>query len=122
MFIRITACSLADPLKRAFYTKGFGHFIASILPSVATGWSKSCPVGLPSYWSSAPFHGALNRLLGARSRLYQSSKSRKTLGSTLPPETTQHTDWFWKRFGWASNAARAKAPVGSVFRFANAKN
>lgn len=46
MFIRITACSLADSLLGAFYTKGFEHFIASMLASAATGWSESCQVGL----------------------------------------------------------------------------
>jgi len=45
MFIRITACWLADPLSGLFYTKGFEHFIASMLASAATGWSVSCRVG-----------------------------------------------------------------------------
>ena len=46
MFIRITACPLADLLfSEAFYTKGFEHFIASMPASVATGWSESCRVG-----------------------------------------------------------------------------
>ena len=31
---------------RAFCTKGFEHFIASMLASAATGWSVSCRVGL----------------------------------------------------------------------------
>lgn len=31
--------------KGAFYTRGFGHFIASISASAATGWSVSCRVG-----------------------------------------------------------------------------
>jgi hypothetical protein len=58
MFIRITACLLADPLS-GLCTKGFEHFIASMLASAATGWSVSCRVGLLlSHWSSAPFHGA----------------------------------------------------------------
>jgi len=48
MFIRITACWLADPrfFSRAFCTKGFEHVIASMLASAATGWSVSCRVGL----------------------------------------------------------------------------
>src|SRR5579864_831031 len=51
------ACSLTR--FRAFCTKGFEHFIASMLASAATGWSVSCRVGLLlSHWSSAPFHGA----------------------------------------------------------------
>jgi len=46
MFIRITACSLADSLfTGAFVTKGFEHFIASMLASAATGWSESRRVG-----------------------------------------------------------------------------
>jgi hypothetical protein len=54
------ACSLTR--YRAFCTKGFEHFIASMLASAATGWSVSCRVGLIlSHWSSAPFHGALQR-------------------------------------------------------------
>jgi hypothetical protein len=31
---------------RAFCTKGFEHFITSMLASAATGWSVSCRVGL----------------------------------------------------------------------------
>jgi len=31
---------------RAFCTKGFEHFITSMLASAATGWSESCRVGL----------------------------------------------------------------------------
>ena len=46
MFIRITACSLADSLSGAFCTKGFERFIASTLASAATGGSESCRVGL----------------------------------------------------------------------------
>jgi hypothetical protein len=47
MFIRITACWLADPrFSRAFCTKGFEHGIAALLASAATGWSVSCRVGL----------------------------------------------------------------------------
>ena len=46
MFIRITACWLADPpSSRAFGTKGFEHGIAAMLASAATGWSVSCRVG-----------------------------------------------------------------------------
>src|SRR5579864_4501716 len=56
------ACSLTR--FRAFCTKGFEHFIASMLASAATGWSVSCRVGLMlSHWSSAPFHGALKHAL-----------------------------------------------------------
>jgi hypothetical protein len=46
MFIRITACSLAGSLAGVFYSKGFEHFIACVLGSVATGWRESCRVGL----------------------------------------------------------------------------
>jgi len=35
------------PFTGAFYTKGFEHFIASMLASAATGWNESCRVGLP---------------------------------------------------------------------------
>src|SRR5450759_3836630 len=49
---------------RAFCTKGFEHFITSMLASAATGWSVSCRVGFVlSHWSSAPFHGALKHAL-----------------------------------------------------------
>src|SRR5450759_97077 len=49
---------------RAFCTKGFEHFIASMPASAATGWSVSCRVGFVlSHWSSAPFHGALKQAL-----------------------------------------------------------
>jgi hypothetical protein len=60
------ACSLTRFLHRAFGTKGFAHFIASVRASAATGWSDSCRVGLVSrlsHWSPAPFHGALRRTL-----------------------------------------------------------
>jgi hypothetical protein len=46
MFIRITDCSLADSRSGASDTKGFEHFITSILASTAAGWSESCRVGL----------------------------------------------------------------------------
>jgi hypothetical protein len=50
---------------RAFCTKGFDHFIASMFASAATGWSGSCRVGFwLSHWSSVPFHGALKHALG----------------------------------------------------------
>src|SRR5450759_4706473 len=52
------------PFGGACYTKGFGHFIASIPASATTGWSVSCRVGfLLSHWSSAPFHGAPKQAL-----------------------------------------------------------
>ncbi len=63
MFIRITACLLADPLDGPFAPGCFGHFIASVPAPAATGWSESCRVGSSPHWSSAPFHGALRRAL-----------------------------------------------------------
>lgn len=45
MFIRITACLLADPLDGPFAPGCFRHFIASVPAPAATGWSESCRVG-----------------------------------------------------------------------------
>src|ERR1700733_12388153 len=40
-------------------TEGFGRFVSSTTAPIATGWSESCRVGLPtSHWGIAPFHGA----------------------------------------------------------------
>ena len=44
--LHVTACMLAEPLKRPFYTGGFERFITSTLAPVATGWSDSCRAGL----------------------------------------------------------------------------
>ena len=55
MFIRITACSLADSLfSGAFYIEGSDQFIASLFASTATGWSESCRVGLPDSPTGVP--------------------------------------------------------------------
>ena len=63
MFMRFTACLLADPLTGPFTPECFRHFIASVPAPAATGWSESCRVGFSPHWSSAPFHGALRHAL-----------------------------------------------------------
>ena len=62
---------LAVTRLRAFYTKGFEHFIASIPASAATGWSVSCRLGFIfrlAHGSPAPFNGALRRILRTGTR------------------------------------------------------
>ena len=50
------------------YTEGFGRFVASTTAPIATGWSESCRVGLPSHWGIAPFHGALESISYEKTR------------------------------------------------------
>jgi len=40
------------------YTRGFSHFVTSMTALIASGWSKSCRVGLSPTGISPPFHGA----------------------------------------------------------------
>src|SRR5579864_7957459 len=76
------ACSLTR--FRAFCTKGFEHFIASMLASAATGWSVSCRVGLLlSHWSSAPFHGAPKHALST-AQLSNLEQIRQKLKTSRP--------------------------------------
>ncbi len=89
MFIRITACLLADPLDGPFAPGCFGHFIASVPAPAATGWSESCRVGSSPHWSSAPFHGALRRALRSPTTLNDPVVHRHTVELTgLEPGTT----------------------------------
>ena len=43
---RVTACTLAKSPNVTLYTGGFSHFVTSMTAPVASGWSKSCRVGL----------------------------------------------------------------------------
>jgi hypothetical protein len=45
-FTHVTACTLAESPKVIRYIEGFSHFVASMTAPIASGWSKSCRVGL----------------------------------------------------------------------------
>ncbi len=45
-FTRVTACTLAKSPYVTLYTGGFSHFVTSMTAPIASGWSKSCRVGL----------------------------------------------------------------------------
>ena len=45
-FTRVTACTLAKSPNVTLYTGGFSHFVTSMTAPIASGWSKSCRVGL----------------------------------------------------------------------------
>ena len=45
-FTHVTACTLAESPKVIRYIEGFSHFVTSRTAPIATGWSKSCRVGL----------------------------------------------------------------------------
>jgi hypothetical protein len=65
VFTMLRPARSLTPFGGAFYTKGFGHFIASMLASAATGWSESCRVGLVDSPTGVLrlCHGALKQAL-----------------------------------------------------------
>ena len=57
-FTRVTACTLAKSPYVTLYTRGFSHFVSSMTAPIASGWSKSCRVGLSPTGKTPPYHGA----------------------------------------------------------------